>query len=159
VSNNKYIDYITSSCADATAKIVVSDNAHIGGGVAFANANVTGPSSVKIQGNGLIEGVTRVDGTNNAIINGNNTERRIAVEDVQHFQIVGNTAKTDAGEPCIWVNPTTTSNILSGVITGNSCLIKLTDGLPPSGATYITLDSGVTNVMEGLNNKLSVAWS
>jgi len=33
VSNNKYIDYITSSCAGATAKIVVSDNAHIGGGL------------------------------------------------------------------------------------------------------------------------------
>ncbi len=160
VSNNKYIDYITSSCTGATAKIIVSDNAHIGGGIAFANANVTGASTVEIRGNGLIEGVTRVDGTNNAIINGNNTERRIAVEDVQHFQIVGNTAKTDTGEPCIWVNPTTTSNMLSGVINGNSCLIKLdSEGDPPSGATYVTVDSGVTNVMEGLNNKLAVAWS
>ena len=155
VSNNKYIDYITSSCAGATAKIVVSDNAHIGGGVAFANANVTGPSSVKIQGNGLIEGVTRVDGTNNAIISNNNTERRLAIEDVQHFQVVGNTAKTDTGEPCIWINPTTASNILAGVVTGNNCLIKA----GTSGATYVTLASGVTNVMEGLNNKLSVAWS
>ncbi len=155
VVGNKYIDYVTSLSQGATAKIVVSDNAHIGGVVAFANANVTGPSSVKIQGNALIEGVTRVDGTNNVIINGNNTERRIAVEDVQHFQIVGNTAKTDTGEPCIWVNPDTTSNILSGVITGNSCLIKT----GTSGGTYVTLASGVTNVMEGLNSKLTVNWS
>ena len=155
VVGNKYIDYITSLSQGATAKIVVSDNAHIGGGVAFANANITGPSSVKIQGNGLIEGVTRVDGTNNVIISNNNTERRIAVEDAQHFQIVGNTAKTDTGEPCIWVNPNTPSNIFSGVITGNSCLIKT----GTSGGTYVTLASGVTNVMEGLNNKLTVNWS
>lgn len=155
VSNNKYIDYITSSCADATAKIVVSDNAHIGGGVAFANANVTGPSSVKIQGNGLIEGVTRVDGTNNAIISNNNTERTITIEDVQHFQVIGNTAKTDAAEPCIYVNPTTPSNVLSGVINGNSCLVKA----GTSGAGHVSIASSVTNVMEGVNNKLTVAWS
>jgi hypothetical protein len=155
VVGNKYIDYITSLSQGATAKIVVSDNAHIGGGISFANANVTGPSSVKIQGNGLIEGVTRVDGTNNAIISNNNTERTITIEDVQHFQVVGNTAKTDAAEPCIYVNPTTPSNILSGVINGNSCLVKT----GTSGAGYVSVASNVTNVMEGVNNKLTVAWS
>ncbi len=155
VVGNKYIDYITSLSQGATAKIVVSDNAHIGGGISFANANVTGPSSVKIQGNGLVEGVTRVDGTNNAIISNNNTERTITIEDVQHFQVVGNTAKTDAAEPCIYVNPTTPSNILSGVINGNSCLVKT----GTSGAGYVSVASNVTNVMEGVNNKLTVAWS
>ena len=155
VVGNKYIDYITSLSQGATAKIVVSDNAHIGGGISFANANVTGLSSVKIQGNGLVEGVTRVDGTNNAIISNNNTERTITIEDVQHFQVVGNTAKTDAAEPCIYVNPTTPSNILSGVINGNSCLVKT----GTSGAGYVSVASNVTNVMEGVNNKLTVAWS
>ena len=154
VVGNKYIDYITSLSQGATAKIVVSDNAHIGGGISFANANVTGPSSVKIQGNGLIEGVTRVDGTNNAIISNNNTERTITIEDVQHFQVIGNTAKTDAAEPCIYVNPTTPSDILSGVINGNSCLVKT----GTSGAGHVSIASGVTNVMEGVNNKLTVAW-
>jgi len=154
VVGNKYIDYITSLSQGATAKIVVSDNAHIGGGISFANANVTGPSSVKIQGNGLIEGVTRVDGTNNAIISNNNTERTITIEDVQHFQVIGNTAKTDAAEPCIYVNPTTPSDVLSGVINGNSCLVKT----GTQNAGYVSVASGVTNVMEGVNNKLTVAW-
>ena len=154
VVGNKYIDYITSLSQVATAKIVVSDNAHIGGGISFANANVTGPSSVKIQGNGLIEGVTRVDGTNNAIISNNNTERTITIEDVQHFQVIGNTAKTDAAEPCIYVNPTTPSDVLSGVINGNSCLVKT----GTQNAGYVSVASGVTNVMEGVNNKLTVAW-
>jgi hypothetical protein len=124
-------------------------------GLIFSNSGSTGSSAVEIRGNGLIEGVTRVDGTNNAIISGNNTERRLTIEDVQHFQVVGNTAKTDAAESCIFVNPTTASNILSGVINGNSCLIKT----GTSGAGHITLGSGVTNVMEGVNNKLTVAWS
>ena len=155
ISNNKRIGSISSAAAGFTAKAVVNDNAHISGGLVFSNSGSTGSSAVEIRGNGLIEGVTRVDGTNNAIISGNNTERRLTIEDVQHFQVVGNTAKTDAAEPCIFVNPTTASNILSGVINGNSCLIKT----GTSGAGHITLGSGVTNVMEGVNNKLTVAWS
>ena len=155
VSNNKRIGSISSAAAAFTAKAVVSDNAHIAGGVVFSNSGSTGASTVKICGNGLIEGVTRVDGTNNAIVNGNNTERRITIEDVQHFQVVGNTAKTDAAEACIYVNPTTPSNILSGVINGNSCLVKT----GTSGAGHISIASSVTSVMEGVNNKLTVAWS
>ena len=155
VSNNKRIGSISSAAAAFTAKAVVSDNAHIAGGVVFSNSGSTGASTVEIRGNGLIEGVTRVDGTNNAIVNGNNTERRITIEDVQHFQVVGNTAKTDAAEPCIYVNPTTPSNILSGVINGNSCLVKT----GTSGAGFVSVASSVTNVMEGINNKLTVAWS
>ncbi len=155
VSNNKRIGSISSAASGFTAKAVVSDNAHIAGGLVFSNSGSTGASTVEIRGNGLIEGVTRVDGTNNAIVNGNNTERRITIEDVQHFQVVGNTAKTDAAEPCIYVNPTTPSNILSGVINGNSCLVKT----GTSGAGYVSVASSVTNVMEGINNKLTVAWS
>ena len=155
VSNNKRIGSISSAAAGFTAKAVVSDNAHIAGGLVFSNSGSTGASTVEIRGNGLIEGATRVDGANNAIVNGNNTERRITIEDVQHFQVVGNTAKTDAAEPCIYVNPTTPSNILSGVINGNSCLVKT----GTSGAGHISVASNVTNVMEGVNNKLTVAWS
>ena len=155
VSNNKHIGSISSAAAGFIAKAVVSDNAHIAGNLVFSNSGSTGASTVEIRGNGLIEGVTRVDGTNNAIVNGNNTERRISIEDVQHFQVVGNTAKTDAAEPCIYVNPTTPSNILSGVINGNSCLVKT----GTSGAGHVSIASSVTNVMEGVNNKLTVAWS
>jgi hypothetical protein len=155
VSNNKRIGSISSAAAGFTAKAVVSDNAHIAGGLVFSNSGSTGASTVEIRGNGLIEGVTRVDGANNAIVNGNNTERRITIEDVQHFQVVGNTAKTDSAEPCIYVNPTTPSNILSGVINGNSCLVKT----GTSGAGHVSIAASVTNVMEGINNKLTVAWS
>ena len=155
IANNKRIGSIASTGAGNTGKYVISDNARIGGNIAIICAGSTSTAAVEIRGNALIEGVTRVDGANSAIISGNNTERRLTIEDVQNFQVVGNTAKTDAGEPCIWINPTTASNILSGVINGNSCLIKT----GTSGAGHITLGSGVTNVMEGVNNKLTVAWS
>lgn len=155
VIGNKYIGSITSTGSSNTGKFIISDNARIAGGVAVTCSGPTGDSAVEIRGNSLIEGVTRVDGANNAIINDNNTERRITIEDVQHFQVVGNTAKTDAAESCIWVNPTTASNILAGIISGNNCLIKT----GTTGAGYITLASSVTNVMEGLNNKLIVNWS
>ncbi len=155
IIGNKYIGAVTSSGSGNTGKFVVSDNAHIAGGLAVTCSGPTGTSAVEIRGNALIEGVTRVDGANNAIISDNNTERRITIEDVQHFQVVGNTAKTDTAESCIFVNPTTASNILAGIISGNNCLIKT----GTSGAGYITLASSVTNVMEGLNNKLIVNWS
>ena len=155
IIGNKYIGAVTSSGSGNTGKFVVSDNARIAGGLAVTCSGPTGNSAVEIRGNALIEGVTRVDGANNAIISDNNTERRITIEDVQHFQVVGNTAKTDNAESCIFVNPTTASNILAGIISGNNCLIKT----GTSGAGYITLASSVTNVMEGLNNKLIVNWS
>ena len=163
VSNNKRIGSVTSTGSGNTGKYVISDNSHIAGGVALICSGSTSTASVEIRGNALIEGVTRVDGANNVVMNDNNTERRLTIEDVQNFQVVGNTAKTDTGEPCIWINPTTASNILAGVVTGNNCLIKLVDVngslVPTPGATYVTLASGVTNVMEGLNNKLAIAWS
>ena len=155
IIGNKYIGAVTSTGSGNTGKFVVSDNARIAGGLAVTCSGPTGDSAVEIRGNALIEGVTRVDGANNAIISDNNTERRITIEDVQHFQVVGNTAKTDNAESCIFVNPTTASNILAGIISGNNCLIKT----GTSGAGYITLASSVTNVMEGLNNKLIVNWS
>ena len=155
IVKNKYLGSISSTGAGNTGKYVISDNSHIAGGVAIICSGSTSTASVEMRGNALIEGVTRVDGANNAIINDNNTERRLTVEDVQNFQVVGNTAKTDASEPCIWINPTTTSNVLSGVVTGNNCLIKT----GTSGAGHISLASGVTNVIEGLNNKLTVNWS
>ena len=155
IVSNKHIGSIASTGAGNTGKYVISDNARIGGNLAIICAGSTSTAAVEIRGNALIEGVTRVDGANSAIISGNNTERRLTIEDVQNFQVVGNTAKTDAGEPCIWINPTTASNILSGIVTGNNCLIKT----GTSGAGHITLGSGVTNVMEGVNNKLTVAWS
>jgi len=155
IVGNKHIGSISSSGAGNTGKYVISDNAKIAGGIAVVCSGTTGASTVEIRGNGLIEGVTRVDSANTAIINDNNTERRISIEDVQNFQVVGNTAKTDAAESCIFINPTTASNILAGVITGNNCLIKT----GTTGAGYVTLASSVTNVSEGLNNKLTVAWS
>ncbi len=155
IIGNKYIGSVTSTGSGNTGKFVVSDNARIAGGLAVTCSGPTGNSAVEIRGNALIEGVTRVDGANNAIISDNNTERRITIEDVQHFQVVGNTAKTDTAESCIFVYPTTASNILAGIISGNNCLIKT----GTSGAGYITLASSVTNVMEGLNNKLIVNWS
>lgn len=155
IIGNKYIGAVTSTGSGNTGKFIVSDNARIAGGLAVTCSGPTGNSAVEIRGNALIEGVTRVDGANNAIISDNNTERRITIEDVQHFQVVGNTAKTDNAESCIFVNPTTASNILAGIINGNNCLIKT----GTSGAGYITLASSVTNVMEGLNNKLIVNWS
>lgn len=155
IIGNKYIGAVTSTGTGNTGKFIVSDNARIAGGLAVTCSGPTGNSAVEIRGNALIEGVTRVDGANNAIISDNNTERRITIEDVQHFQVVGNTAKTDNAESCIFVNPTTASNILAGIINGNNCLIKT----GTSGAGYITLASSVTNVMEGLNNKLIVNWS
>ena len=155
IIGNKYIGSVTSTGSGNTGKFVVSDNARIAGGLAVTCSGPTGNSAVEIRGNALIEGVTRVDGANNAIISDNNTERRITIEDVQHFQVVGNTAKTDTAESCIFVNPTTASDILAGIISGNNCLIKT----GTSGAGYITLASSVTNVMEGLNNKLIVNWS
>jgi len=97
----------------------------------------------------------RVDTTNTAVITGNVTNRRIEVGDVQNFRVVGNTAKTDRAESCITVSPSTASNILAGVISGNNCLIKT----GTTGAGYVAVGSGVTNVMEGLNNKLIVNWS
>lgn len=155
VVKNKHLGSVTSTGAGNTGKYVISDNSHIAGGVALICSGSTSTASVEIRGNALIEGVTRVDGANNVVMNDNNTERRLTIEDVQNFQVVGNTAKTDTGEPCIWINPTTASNILAGVVTGNNCLIKT----GTSGGTYVTLASGVTNVMEGLNNKLTVNWS
>ncbi len=155
VVKNKHVGSVTSTGAGNTGKYVISDNSHIAGGIALICSGSTSTASVEIRGNALIEGVTRVDGANNVVMNDNNTERRLTIEDVQNFQVVGNTAKTDTGEPCIWINPTTASNILAGVVTGNNCLIKT----GTSGGTYVTLASGVTNVMEGLNNKLTVNWS
>jgi hypothetical protein len=155
VVKNKHLGSVTSTGAGNTGKYVISDNSHIAGGVALICSGPTSTASVEIRGNALIEGVTRVDGASNVVMNDNNTERRLTIEDVQNFQVVGNTAKTDAGEPCIWINPTTASNILAGVVTGNNCLIKT----GTSGAGYITLASSVTNVIEGLNNKLTVNWS
>ena len=77
------------------------------------------------------------------------------MKDVQTFEIVGNTAKTDQAEPCIWVNPVTAANVLAGVISSNNTLIKT----GTVGAGYVTLAGGVTGVTDVNNNKLTVAWS
>ena len=155
ITNNKRIGSIASTSANNGGQTTVAHNGLITGSVQITSDGADGTAKVEIANNPLIQNLVLVDTTNTAVITGNVTNRRIEVGDVQNFQVVGNTAKTDRGEPCIWINPTTPSVVLSGIVTGNNCLIKTST----VGATYITLASSVTNVMEGLNNKLIVNWS
>lgn len=153
VSNNKHIGgNVTCGTVSDTAQ--VNENAYIGGSITVTSGSASS-GTANIVDNGEIVGTTTVTAAKSANVSGNNTDRRIEIKDVQTFQVVGNTAKTDQAEPCIWVNPATTANILAGVISSNNTLIKT----GTVGAGYVTIAGGVSGVTDVNNNKLTVAWS
>lgn len=110
--------------------------------------------NIHIEGNELPNGVNVVS-AKFASVCGNNTYSQIQIKDVQTFNVCNNTARTDASNSVIWVNPVTTANILAGVIGNNNVLIKTGTG----GSAYVTIIAGVAGVTDVNNNKLTVAWS
>lgn len=211
ITNNKRIGFITSTSANNSGQTTISHNGLITGAVQITSDGADGTAKVEIVNNPLIQNLVLVDTTNTAVISNNVTNRRIEIKDVQNFQVVGNTAKTDRSEPSIYINPFNTANILSGTITGNNCLMQgatLTAGAFIIGTTYqivslgntvwtdigyddqegtdpaavgdtftatgsgsgtgtakpiagggVSVKNAVVNVMEGLNNELTVNWS
>lgn len=153
VNNNKRIDG-NVTCGTVTGFAQINDNSYIGGNVSVTSGGSTVGIS-NIMNNSQIVGTTNIAAAKNARVSGNNTQRRIELNEVQTFEIVGNTAKTDAAESCIWVNPNTVANVLAGVISSNNTLIKT----GTVGAGYVTIIGGVTGVTDVNNNKLTVAWS
>jgi hypothetical protein len=153
VNNNKRING-NVACGTVTGFAQVNENSYIGGNVTVTSGGYTvGVSNV--MNNSEIVGTTTITTAKNSRVSGNNTDRRIEIKDVQTFEVVGNTAKTDAAEAIIWVNPVITANILAGVISSNNVLIKT----GTVGAGYVTIAGGVTGVTDVNNNKLTVAWS
>lgn len=142
------------ACGTVTGFAQINDNAYIGGNVIVTSGGSTVGIS-NIMNNSQIVGNTTITAAKNARFNGNNTQERVEIKDVQTFEIVGNTAKTSLSEPIIWVNPVTTANVLAGVISSNNVLIKT----GTAGAAYVTIIAGVTGVTDVNNNKLTVAWS
>jgi hypothetical protein len=153
VTNNRWIDGAVA-CGTVTGFAQINDNAYIGGNITVTSGGSTVGIS-NILNNSQIVGNTTITAAKNARFSGNNTQKRVEMKDVQTFEIVGNTAKTDQAEPCIWVNPVTAANVLAGVISSNNTLIKT----GTVGAGYVTLAGGVTGVTDVNNNKLTVAWS
>ena len=153
VNNNKRING-NVACGTVTGFAQVNENSYIGGNVTVTSGGYTvGVSNV--MNNSEIVGTTTITTAKNSRVSGNNTDRRIEIKDVQTFEVVGNTAKTDAAEAIIWINPVITANILAGVISSNNVLIKT----GTMGAGYVTIIGGVTGVTDVNNNKLTVAWS
>jgi hypothetical protein len=153
VCNNKRIGGTVSSAA-SSGNAQVNDNAYIGGSINLVGLSATS-GICNVLNNAYIGGTTTLVRGKNGRVSGNNTQRRIEIKDVQTFEVVGNTAKTDAAEPIIWVNPVTAANILAGVISSNNVLIKT--GTVSAG--YVTIAGGVSGVTDVNNNKLTVAWS
>lgn len=153
VNNNKRING-NVTCGTVSGFAQINDNAYIGGNVTVTSGGSTVGIS-NIMNNSEIVGTTNIAAAKNARVSGNNTDRRIELNEVQTFEIVGNTAKTDAAESCIWINPNTTANVLAGVISSNNALIKT----GTVGAGYVTIKAGVSGVTDVNNNKLTVAWS
>jgi hypothetical protein len=153
VNNNKRISG-NVACGVVTGFAQINENSFIGGNISVNSGGSTVGIS-NIMNNSQIVGTTIIAAAKNSRVSGNNTERRIEIKDVQTFEVVGNTAKTDAAEPIIWVNPVTAADVLAGVISSNNVLIKT----GTMGAGYVTLAGGVTGVTDVNNNKLTVAWS
>lgn len=153
VTNNKWINGGVA-CGTVSGTAQINDNAYIGGNVTITSGGST-VGIVNIINNSKIAGTTSLIAAKNARVSGNNTNERIEIKDVQTFEIVGNTAKTDVPAPCIWVNPNTTANVLAGVISSNNILIKT----GTVGAGYVTIAGGVSGVIDANNNKLTVAWT
>lgn len=153
VNNNKRING-NVTCGTVTGFAQVNENSYIGGGVTVTSGGSTVGIS-NVMNNSEIVGTTTITAAKNSRVSGNNTDRRIEIKDVQTFEIVGNTAKTDAAEAIIWINPVVAANILAGVISSNNVLIKT----GTVGAGYVTIIGGVSGVTDVNNNKLTVAWS
>lgn len=153
INSNKYIGSSISSSA-SSGTISVSDNTYIGGSLDLTGASATS-GIAHVLGNGTLNGITTLFSGKNGRVSNNTTNRRIEIKDVQTFEIIGNTAKTNAAEPIIWINPVTAANILAGVISSNNVLIKT----GTVGAGYISIGGGVTGVTNVNNNQLTVNWS
>ena len=153
VTNNKRING-SVACGTVTGFAQVNDNTYIGGNISATTASSTA-GIINVMNNGEIVGTTILASAKNARVSGNNTQRRIEIKDVQTFEVVGNTAKTDAAEPIIWVNPSVPADVLAGVISSNNVLIKT----GTVGAGYVVIAGGVSGVTDVNNNKLTVAWS
>ena len=142
------------SVSGSSGIIDVSDNEEIS-----ANLNLSGISAIsgiiKVLNNGEINGITTLTQGKSGRVSGNTTTRRIEIKDVETFEVVGNTAKTNAGEPIVWVNPVTAANILAGVISSNNILIRT----GTVGAGYVAIGGGVVGVTDVNNNKLTVLWT
>lgn len=213
IASNKRVGAITSQGASNTnsGRYLISGNSDITGAVQIVGSGSTGASKVEVANNARLQNIVLVTGVNNVVVTGNVTERRIEIQNVEHFQVTGNTAKTARSEPSIYINPSDTTKILSGTITGNNCLMQgatLTAGAFIIGTTYeivslgdtvwtdigyddqsgtdpaavgdtftatgigsgtgtakpiagggVSVKNAVVNVMEGLNNELTVNWS
>jgi hypothetical protein len=153
VNNNERITGGVT-CGTVTGFAQINGNSYIGGNITITSGGSTVGIS-NIMNNSQIVGVTTIAAAKNSRVSGNNTQQRIEIKDVQTFEVVGNTAKTDQSESIIWINPNTTANILAGVISSNNVLIKS----GTAGAGYVTIIAGVTGVTDVNNNKLTVAWS
>jgi len=153
VNNNERITGGVT-CGTVTGFAQINGNSYIGGNITITSGGSTVGIS-NIMNNSQIVGTTTITAAKNSRVSGNNTQQRIEIKDVQTFEVVGNTAKTDQGESIIWVNPVTAANVLAGVVSSNNVLIKT----GTVGAGYVTLGAGVTGVTDVNNNKLTVAWS
>jgi hypothetical protein len=142
------------TCGTVTGFAQINDNSYIGGNISVTSGGSTVGIS-NVMNNSQIVGTTTIAAAKNSRVSGNNTQLRIELKDVQTFEVVGNTAKTDAAESIIFINPVTAANVLAGVISSNNTLIKT----GTVGAGYVTLAGGVTGVTDVNNNKLTVAWS
>lgn len=153
VTNNRWVNGIVD-CGTVSGTAQINDNTYIGGNITVTTGSST-VGIVNVMNNSEISGSTTISAAKNARVSGNNTQQRVEIKDVQTFEVVGNTAKTSLAEPCIWVNPVTTANVLAGVISSNNVLIKT----GTASASYVTIIAGVTGVTDVNNNKLTVAWS
>ena len=153
VNNNERITG-NVTCGTVTGFAQISGNSLIGGNISITSGGSTVGIS-NVMNNSQISGTTTITAAKNSRVSGNNTQQRIEIKDVQTFEVVGNTAKTDQAESIIWINPVTAANVLAGVISSNNVLIKT----GTMGAGYVTLAGGVSGVTDVNNNKLTVAWS
>lgn len=153
VENNETISGSISAVCTGSASIF--GNKAITGSITLSSGAPT-VGKFQIANNAYIVGITTVTFARSALVNGNNTERRIELKDVQTFTVVGNTAKTDQPEPIISINPVTPANVLAGVISSNNLLIRT----GTVGAGYVTVVGGTGPVIDDpSNNKVTTNWS
>jgi hypothetical protein len=139
------------ACNSVSGQLIIDGNQQIGGAISASNS----AARIGIHDNALITDTTIISSAKDVRFTGNNTNRRVQLADVQTFSIVGNTIKTDAPEPIIWINPVTASNVLAGVISSNNVLVKT----GTVGAGYVAIGGGVVGVTDVNNNKLAVNWT
>ena len=153
IMDNKYI-LGPVSCAASDGTSIAAGNSYIGNSLSLSGSNAT-TGNVNVLNNSEIVGITTISFAKNARVSNNSTRRRIEIKDVQTFEVVGNTAKTDVPEPVIWIHPLTISNVLAGVISSNNVLIKI----GTVGAGFVFIDGGITGVINANNNNVVIPWS